>query len=238
MSQEIIDAVYALADPDYLPTLNRFFKQGPGEYAEGDCFIGVRVPQLRALARNYRDLSESDYHTLIQHPVHEVRLLAVILLADQAANAQGDTLRRLVERYLTHLKGVNNWDLVDLSAPYLLGRWVLEDMSRFHQLVDLCEQDALWSTRVAIVATWPFIKAGELEPVLRLFATQWHQTHDLLHKALGWMLREVGKVDHERLKSFLREEYNAMSRTTLRYAIERFSVEERRQYLNGAFSHA
>lgn len=214
------------ADDEKAVVLARFFKTGKGEYAEGDVFIGVTVPKQRALARTFRDLPLAEVTTLLASKVHEERLTALLILVSRFERGDDETKREVVDLYLANLKHVNNWDLVDSSAPQILGEWLLTRDRRL--LRKLAVSKDLWERRVAMLSTYAFIRAGEHEDAFAIARLLMHDGHDLLHKAVGWMLREVGKrVDAELLRAFLREHASELPRTALRYAIEHFSPEER-----------
>lgn len=219
----------AVARPDRAKILQRFFKTGPGEYGEGDRFLGVRVPELRRLARKFRDTPIREIELLLDSPWHEVRLLAVMLLADayRAADDRGrDRIYRLCLRRST---SINNWDLVDVTAPAVIGGH-LEKRSR-RVLQRLARSTIVWERRMAIVSTQHFIRLGQFEDTLALSVLLLRDEHDLIHKATGWMLREVGKRDEQTLRRFLDRHAASMPRTALRYAIERLPSRDRARYL-------
>ncbi len=220
-----------LADPATAEFLGRFFKTGPGEYGEGDHFLGIRVPVLRRLARKYRSLGLSDCRALLVSPYHEARLLALLILVQ--AYDRGDEERRdeIYRLYLDHVSYVNNWDLVDSSAEHIVGRH-LRDRDR-SILYDLARSSSIWERRIAIMATFGYVKAGSFEETLRLADVLLSDPHDLIRKAVGWMLREVGKRDRGVAEAFLRPRYRRMPRTMLRYAIEKYPEALRQQYLRG-----
>lgn len=217
----------ALRDPRRAEFLLRFFRTGRGEYGEGDRFLGIRVPDVRDVAREFRSLSLDEIRRLLESPWHEERLLALMILVDQ--------YRRGVDRdaiYALYVRSdrVNNWDLVDGSAPQIVGAQ-LANRSRA-PLRRLARSRDLWKRRIAILATHHFIRAGEYEPTLEIAEILVNDEHDLIHKAVGWMLREVGKRDRAAEERFLRVHAATMPRTMLRYAIERFPAAKRREYLS------
>jgi 3-methyladenine DNA glycosylase AlkD len=218
-----------LGDADDAAFLQRFFRTAPGEYGAGDRFLGIRVPVTRRLAREFRDLPLKDVEALLYEPWHEARLLAVILLADRyqtADDKQRDAIYRL---YLRNADRVNNWDLVDSSAPQIVGAHLLE---RPRAVLDkLARSKNLWERRIAIVATHRLIRAGQFDDTFRIARQLMDDSHDLIHKATGWMLREVGKRDPSQLDAFLDEHAHEMPRTALRYAIERMPEVKRRRYM-------
>ena len=228
---ELRAELHALADEDDAAGFRRFFKTGPGEYGEGDRFLGVRVPVLRRLARAARALPLADALELLRSPWHEERLLALLVLVE--AYGRGDAAEReeIHRAYLAHTRWVDNWDLVDSSAHHLVGAHL--DPGDLELLEGLARSDSLWERRIAMIATLHWIRQGVFAPALRVAGLLLHDRHDLIHKAVGWMLREVGNRDREAEESFLREHSRTMPRTMLRYAIERFPEPLRRRYLAG-----
>ncbi len=220
-----------VADPEKAAFYPRFFKAGPGEYGEGDRFLGVSVPKQRKIARRFRELARDQLQILLADRFHECRLTALLILVEQFRRAGPDARDEIVRVYLDHLERVNNWDLVDSSAPQILGAW-LEDRDR-SPLYELAQSGHLWRQRIAIVSCLHFIKRGELEDALAISDLLLDHPHDLIHKAVGWMLREVGKQDLGVLEGFLRPRYRRMPRTMLRYAIEKLEERRRRAYLKG-----
>jgi 3-methyladenine DNA glycosylase AlkD len=219
----------SLASPEVAKSSARFFKTGPGQYGEGDMFIGVKVPVLRTLARTLRELPLQEVEILLQSPIHEERLLALLILVSIATSASPIQAKAIYDLYLSNTKFVNNWDLVDSSAPVLVGAYLLDKTRK--PLVALAKSKSLWERRIAIVATQHFIRNEQFDDTLKLSRILLADTEDLIHKATGWMLREVGKKHEPTLTGFL-EEYGAiMPRTMLRYAIERFSAEQKRLFL-------
>jgi 3-methyladenine DNA glycosylase AlkD len=224
--------LYGLANPADAKFLMGFFKTGPGQYGEGDKFLGLRVPALRTLARKYAELSRDDVLRMLASPWHEERLLALVIMVD--AYASGDVAeRKIVHRdYLAHTRYINNWDLVDASAAGIVGAHL--EAGDIALLLHLARSKDLWERRIAIVATHYFIKRDQFGPTLIIAELLLRDSHDLIHKAVGWMLREVGKRDRRVLDGFLRENYHAMPRTMLRYAIERHPEATRKRYLAGS----
>ena len=212
--------------------LQWFFKTGPGEYGEGDVFIGVRVPAMRRVCRECGDdVSVATVEQLLRSQVHEDRALALMLLVSAFGRGDEREQKAIYDRYLANTRYINNWDLVDLSAPSIVGGW-LSARSRA-PLRRLARSASLWERRIAIVATQAFIRRDEFEDTLEIADLLIHDEHDLIHKAVGWMLREVGKRDGVVLRTWLRPRHTHMPRTMLRYAIERFQEPERRRYLKG-----
>lgn len=220
------------ADPRKAETLLRFFKTGPGQYGEGDRFLGVMVPQTRGVAKLYRGFSFGELSKLLASPWHEERLLALLILVDRVGkNASGEDRRKAFDFYLSHRSGINNWDLVDLSAPQVIGGFLWDHPQERKRLDAWAASTRLWDRRVAIVSTYFLIRQGRFEETLRLSRELLGDPEDLMHKATGWMLREVGKRDLGVLRGFLDREAPRMPRTALRYAIERMRPAERTRYL-------
>jgi len=220
------------ANPEKAKLLQRFFKTGPGQYGEGDIFIGVTVPILRQVAKKFRDLAIEKVELLLQSAIHEDRLVALLILIHKYSGVSGKEKEGIVKFYLDNLKQVNNWDLVDLTAPTILGAH-LKGSSR-KMLYRLAGSDIVWERRAAIVSTLHFIRNNDFEDTLKIAEMLLSDQHDLIHKAVGWMLREVGKRDVAALETFLDKHCGIMPRTTLRYAIERLSDKKKRRYLKTA----
>ncbi len=209
----------------------RFFKCGPGEYGAGDQFLGVTVPQQRAIAKEFRELDQASISQLLQSPWHECRLTALLVLVHQFERASEPERGELVEFYLENIEHVNNWDLVDSSAPKILGIYSLEVDVYRKRIEQLAASEDLWRERVAVLATYPHIKRGDFQTILKLAKKFLTHEHDLMHKAVGWMLREVGKQDLAPLIDFLDRHKSRMPRTMLRYAIEKLPPAQREHYL-------
>jgi len=228
---DICRRLQALGDPERVAVLQRFFKTGPGEYGAGDVFVGLRVPELRKLAGEYRLLPLPETLQLLHSPLHEARLLALLILV--GAYRQGDVAlqENIYSCYLQHTRCINSWDLVDASAEHIIGAH-LRFRSR-SPLYVLATSGLLWDRRIAIMATFHFIKNGEFAETLHLAELLLQDPEDLIHKAVGWMLREVGKRDLSAAERFLKDHYRVMPRTMLRYAIEKFDEDNRQRYLRG-----
>lgn len=211
---------------EYLP---RFFKTGKGQYGEGDQFLGIIVPNTRIVAKKHKDCDFEVMKELLQSPWHECRLCALLMLVERFKKSKPDARREIYEFYLSQTSHINNWDLVDLSAPGIVGEY-LKDKSR-DDLYRLADSSLLWDQRIAVVATFALIKKNDFVDILALSERLLPHRHDLMHKATGWMLRELGKRDKELLLQFLDQHVTAMPRTMLRYAIEKFPEEERQYYL-------
>lgn len=221
----------ALGTPERAAGSMRFFRTGPGEYGEGDRFIGLTVPEVRTFAKRHRDLARDDVLALLHSPWHEERLLALLIMVDAHARGEATTRAELTREYLANSAYVNNWDLVDASAAQLLGSMI--DPRELSVLDRLVVSWSLWERRIAMVATHHHIKRDELRPALYVAERLLGDRHDLIHKAVGWMLREVGKRDTRTLLDFLAAHHARLPRTSLRYAIERFTPDERRALLAG-----
>ncbi len=215
-----------LADKGRAKLLSGYFKTGKGEYGEGDVFIGLTVPQMRTIAKKYRDLPIGDVEKLLHSKIHEYRLTALIILTHKKLTEE------IVDLYLRNTKHINNWDLVDLSSHEILGTYLLDKPRKI--LYTLAKSKNIWERRIAVISTFAFLRRSELSDSLTLAEMLLHDKHDLMHKAVGWMLREVGKKDEKVLVDFLAKHYRAMPRTMLRYAIEKFSPSRRRSYLTSA----
>jgi 3-methyladenine DNA glycosylase AlkD len=209
----------------------RFFKTGPGEYGEGDIFIGIRVPVLRKLVKEYKDLPVSEIKILLRSPIHEERLLAILLFVRTFEKGNDDIKKTIYDLYLKSTEFINNWDLVDTSAEHIVGQYLMDKSKR--PLYRLTKSKNLWERRIAIMATFHFVKRHEFSETLKISNMLLADRHDLIHKATGWMLREIGKRDLETEEIFLKEHYKKMPRTMLRYAIEKFPEKKRQRYLKG-----
>ena len=229
--QTIRSALRELADDAIAAHSRRFFKTGPGEYGEGDRFLGIRVPPLRRLSKTHRDLGMDGTRTLLTSAYHEERLLALFILVLRFQRAEDTERRRLYRLYLDHTRWINNWDLVDASAEHILGGY-LWNRDR-GPLVRLARSDLIWERRMAVMGTFHFIKRHQFDDTLRIAGLLLADPHDLIHKAVGWMLREVGNRDRPSEERFLKRHYQEMPRTMLRYAIEKFPEAKRQRYLRG-----
>jgi 3-methyladenine DNA glycosylase AlkD len=213
--------------------LARFYKTGPGEYAEGDLFLGGTVPQTRSVASNHKDLSFEELDKLFKSPFHEARLCAAIILNLQFKAVKSlDARKKIFEFYLKQVKAerINNWDIVDVSAPWM-GVYLIEVEDPMPLLNKLAKSKSLWQRRVSIILTFALIRAGDLAPTIIISELLLKDKEDLIHKAVGWMLRELGKRDVMLLRGFLKEHSHEMPRTMLRYAIERLPEKERKKWL-------
>jgi len=221
----------AMGDPERAAVFRRFFKTGPGEYGEGDRFVGLCVPEIRRLAREYRVLPFPEVARLLRDSIHEARLLALHILIGAYAKGDDALRERIYGLYLRNIQFINNWDLVDASAEHIVGLH-LRDRSRA-PLYALAVSDLLWDRRIAVMATFHYIKRGEFAETMGIAERLLADREDLIHKAVGWMLREIGKRDRSAEEGFLRDHYRNMPRTMLRYAIEKFPEPLRQAYLRG-----
>ena len=232
-AKQVIADLKTFASVGKAVELQRFFKTGPGDYAEGDIFIGVVVPQTRKVAARYKDLPITEIAKLTNSDIHEVRLCGLVILTNQFKRSR-DLIekKRLFNFYMKELKAghVNNWDLVDVTAP-TLGEYLLQLEDPMAVLNKLAKSKSLWERRVSVVFTFAFLRAGDLEPTYEMAERHLGDKHDLMHKAVGWLLREMGKRDPGLLRAFLQEHCTEMPRTALRYSIEKFSESERRKWL-------
>ena len=253
-AREIIDYMESLRDEEQREVLMRFFKTAPGEYGYGDEFLGLKVPQTREVVKAAKDTPLSEIPELLMSPWHEVRLCGLLLLVEKFERLttkrlvnDAEAVRKrdeIVTSYLKYAERANNWDLVDLSAPKILGHWLLLPTAlgsgaigqhqdyKLKTLDALAQSNCLWRQRMSIVCTWKTSQQGDPSWCLRYAEIHLHHPHDLMHKAVGWMLREMGKrVSMDLLRDFLRQHVSKMPRTTLRYAIEKMTDEERRQWM-------
>ena len=229
IADKIIQQIKLLENKQDAAFLQRFFKMGPGQYGEGDHFLGVRNPEIRKIAKQYKEqVSDRDILSLIKSDWHEVRLCALVIMNLLMESNKIPTKRKnkLIEIYLNNISiHINNWDLVDISAPHILGKYLLEKTDR-SILYELSSGD-LWQKRVALISTFAFIKNNDLFDAIRLCKKLMYEQHDLLHKAVGWTMREIGKKNIDILYGLLNEYAASMPRTTLRYAIEKLPIKER-----------
>ncbi len=214
-------------------TAKKFFKTGKGQYGEGDIFLGVPNPEQRTIAKNATGrISIEDIQKLLDSKIHEERFTALLLLSEKYKNSNENDKKTIFDFYIKNAKKVNNWDLVDLSAPTIIGDFLLQKQNR-KILIKLAKSNNLWEKRIAIVSTFTFIKNGQFDDTIKISKILLDDSHDLIHKAVGWMLREVGKRNDCLLKKFLKNNYPNLPRTTLRYAIERFPKDLRKRFLDG-----
>lgn len=217
------------ADADKAKIYKRFFKTGPGEYGEGDQFIGVVVPKIRKIVKEFRDLPHAEVLKLLHSKVHEDRMTALLIWVWQFQKGDEPTQEKIYKDYLKNVKHINNWDLVDVTVAHIVGAYLYKRNKDI--LVKLSQSKDLWERRISIVATHYFIRQGLLKPTLKISKKLLQDEHDLIHKAVGWMLRELGKKDVKELTHFLNQHIPKMPRTMLRYAIEKFPEKQRQAYL-------
>ena len=228
---ELKNELNNLSNKEHAHALQRFFKTGPGEYGEGDRFIGIKVPVLRSVAKKHHSLTYNELEVLISSPIHEERLTALFILIHKFKKADESEKKNIFNFYIQHKKYINNWDLVDLSADKIAGAYLFnKDVSILFELAD---SENLWDKRIALLSSFNFIKNGVFDISLQLAEKLLHDKHDLIHKGVGWMLREIGNRDINTLEGFLFKHYKSMPRTMLRYAIEKFPEAKRQQYLKG-----
>ncbi len=223
--------LWVAAEPSQAMVLQRFFKTGKGDYGEGDVFLGVKIPPIRALVKKYNGLTIDDAVKLLQSKIHEERMTALLLLVQKFKKANEVERRKIYTLYIANTKKINNWDLVDLSAPNIVGEYLFG--KSYDELIARAKSELLWNKRIAVIATFAFIKKGVFEPTFKIAELLINDKHDLIHKVIGWMLREIGKRDIEAEEEFLQIHYKQMPRTMLRYAIEKFPEEKRQNYLKG-----
>lgn len=229
--EKVIADLQKLKNPAKAKLLAGFFKTGPGQYGEGDHFLGVMVPQQRIVAKKYPDLALVDIQKLLNTKIHEYRLTALFILLDKYNKETILEKKKIISFYLKNARNINNWDLVDLSAPKILGDYLAKGMGDVKILYKLAMSKNLWEKRIAVLTTFAFIRQNNFEHALKISQMLLEDKHDLMHKAVGWMLREVGKRDLKTEKDFLQKYYKKMPRTMLRYAIEKFVPSERARFM-------
>jgi len=233
LRRELEQELASAGDPQRAAAVSRFFKTGKGEYGEGDRFLGIPVPTLRRIALRYTTLSSDELARLLASLLHEHRAAALEILVEQYERGDSRVQKEIVDFYLAHTSGINNWDLVDASAPYIVGHYLRGRSTRI--LDRLARSPNVWDRRIAIVSTFGLIKAGDLEVTYRIAGKLLADKHDLIQKAVGWALGETGKASRLSLINFLETHYASISRTALRYAIEHFCPDQRKLILKGRF---
>ena len=232
MLKQIKKELRALANPKKAKVLAGFFKTGKGEYGEGDVFLGIVVPETRKVAKKFTSLALSEIRELLHSPVHEERLASLFILISKYNKAGIAGKKEIFDFYIQNAKSVNNWDLVDLSAHRIVGKYLLDKGEKEKAILDmLAKSDNLWERRIAIIATYEFIKNHKFEHAFKVSRLLLNDKHDLIHKAVGWILREVGKRNQAAEGKFLKKHFRQMPSTMLRYAIERFNAVIREEYL-------
>ncbi|MBD3271474.1 MAG: DNA alkylation repair protein [Elusimicrobia bacterium] len=229
--KKIKQELRAVASSKKKQVLKRFFKTGPGEYGYGDIFLGVMVPQVRAIVKHYATLSTAELSTLLVSPIHEERLTGLLITVRQYQKAEKKEKSQIFSFYIKHISAANNWDLVDLSCPHIVGEHCAAGTPRI--LYRLARSASQWERRIAIVSTFALIRKNRFDDTLAISRMLLNDPEPLIHKAVGWMLREVGKRNKTKEKEFLKSYYRCMPRTMLRYAIERFPEKERQSFLSG-----
>lgn len=230
-ASELRKQLQKLANPEMARHSRRFFKTAPGEYGEGDEFLGIRVPDQRRIAKQFKSLPLPEVQKLLQSHYHEERLTALFILELQFAKSDDSGQKTICDFYLKNIRYVNNWDLVDSSAYKIMGVYLFDKPRDI--LFELAASDDLWERRIAIISTFHFIRQGDLDDTFRIAEMFLRDGHDLMHKATGWMLREAGKRNPSRLKDFLRSHSGGMPRTMLRYTIEKLPENQRKAWLSG-----
>ena len=231
MVEEIQRRLQKLGNRQRAKILQGFFKTGPGEYGEGDIFLGIRVPELRKLAKAYQDIPLKDVRQLLKAPIHEERLLSLLILVNKYSKGNETEKKLIYDLYLRNTRYINNWDLVDVTAEHIVGTFLMN--KNREPLYCLAESNSLWERRISIMSTFHFIKRHDFSDTLKISKILISDEEDLIHKAVGWMLRETGKRHLPTEEKFLKKYYKSMPRTMLRYAIERFPESKRQKYLKG-----
>jgi len=226
----ITDDLQNLANPKKAKQLSRYFKTGRGEYGEGDVFLGLQVPDTRKIAKGYTDLNFKELEKLLANEIHEYRLAALLILVEKFKRADEKGKGEIYEFYLKNTDGIDNWDLVDLSAHEIVGKYLLD--KKPDVLYELAQSKNMWERRIAVLATYTFIRNNRFDENLKIAKMLLYDEHDLIHKAVGWMLREIGKRNQDAEERFLKRYYKKMPRTMLRYAIEKFDKTKRKYYMS------
>jgi len=236
MNQAIADELSSYATPDKIPDYMRFFKTGKGEYAEGDKFLGIKVPDTRKVVKKYfKTMSFDEIKAFLYSPYHEHRLFALLVLVAQYQSKDFEDKKAICGFYIKHIDQINNWDLVDVTAPHILGDYLLKDRKHIHLLYSFSHSSKLWRRRIAIISSFAFIKVNNIKLTLELVDYRLidEEKHDLMHKAMGWAIRKVGDKDLQAMLDYLKPRYKKMPRTMLRYAIEKLDEPLRQAYLKG-----
>ena len=228
---QIRKKIKSVSNKNYAETMKWFFKTGKGQYGKGDIFVGIKVPVQRKIAKEFHSIDFDAIKELLSSKIHEERLIALLILVDKYEKGSDKEKEKIFKFYLRNLKGINNWDLVDLSAPNIVGSYLLNKNKKL--LYEFARSQNLWERRIAVISTYTFIRFQNYDDTLKISAILLNDQHDLIHKAVGWMLREVGNRNPEVEENFLRTRYNRMPRTMLRYAIEKFPESKRKKYLEG-----
>ena len=229
--QSLKEELKTLENKEKAKTLQKFFKTSHGQYGEGDIFLGITVPESRKLAKKYSNVSFDDINNLLQSKIHEERLIALLILVNNYQKTDEKTKDKIYNFYLSNSKRINNWDLVDLTADKIIGHYLINRNKEI--LYKLAKSNNLWERRISIISTFHFIKNNQFQETLKISQILLNDKHDLIHKAVGWMLREIGKRNQPIEEEFLKKNYKSMPRTMLRYAIEKFPEDKRLAYLKG-----
>ncbi|MCD4760123.1 DNA alkylation repair protein [archaeon] len=231
MIQQIKQELQKSANLEKAKIYMRFFKTGPKQYGEGDQFLGLTMPEQRVIAKKYINISLEVLQELITSSYHEHRMTALIILTYKYKKADEDTKKEIYDFYIKNYNSINNWDLVDVTAPNIVGEYLLDRKSRKRILYEFATSDHLWKKRIAIISTFTFIRNNDFQDTINISEILLQDKHDLIHKAVGWMLREMGKKDEKQLINFLDKHYKIMPRTMLRYSLEKLSEEQRKHYM-------
>jgi 3-methyladenine DNA glycosylase AlkD len=229
MISKIKKEIQRNSHPDKAKIFLRFFKTGPGQYGEGDKFLGLTMPEQRAIAKKYIDISLNESEKLIQSPYHEHRMTGLIILTYKYLKADEKLKKEIYELYINNYNQINNWDLVDVTAPNIVGSYLLDKNKKI--LYDFATSNHLWKKRISIISTFTFIKNNQFKDTIKISEILLKDNHDLIHKAVGWMLREMGKRDEKELLNFLDKYHKTMPRTMLRYSLEKLTDEQRKYYM-------
>lgn len=221
----------SLANPEKAKIYLRFFKTGKGHYGEGDQFLGLSMPEQRVIAKKYINTSLQELQELITSPIHEHRMTTLIILTYKYEKADEDTKKEIYDFYLKNYQSINNWDLVDVTAPRIIGTYLLDRRSRRRILYEFALSNHLWKKRIAIVSTYTFIRNKDFQDTINISEILLNDKHDLIHKAVGWMLREMGKIDEKVLLKFLDKHHKVMPRTMLRYSLEKLNETQKKYYM-------
>ncbi|MFH0818829.1 MAG: DNA alkylation repair protein [Patescibacteria group bacterium] len=229
MLKELQNNLQKLANPNQAKLLQRFFKTAKGEYGEGDIFLGLKVPQLRVLAKKYMSLSLNDVQIMLNGKFHEYRMTGLLILVYKYKKADAKLKTDIYNLYIKNYNNINNWDLVDVTCPHIVGDYLLNKDRKI--LYQFAKSNHLWKKRIAMITCLAFIREKDFTDIIKLADILLHDQHDLIHKAVGWMLREAGKHDQKLLEAYLNRNYKTMPRTMLRYAIEKLPESKRQHYL-------
>lgn len=231
-ADDVKKALQVFVSPQRAVASARYFKTAPGKYGAGDLFIGVTVPHQRQVAKAFKHLSLTETIKLLHSEIHEHRLTALFVLIEQFIKSNETTQKKIYTLYLKNTQHINNWDLVDSSAPYIVGQFVINHLEEESILTNLALSSDIWERRIAMLATFPYIRKAKFTVPIKIATTLVHDPEDLIHKAVGWMLREIGKINQATAEKFLQQHASTMPRTMLRYAIEKFSPTKRKKYLS------